>query len=307
MIYRSLLKLIKCIDNNHKYDFAYWWIRIFSFFKYFNPATSPSPSYPVDIMNLHFPNPVGLAAGFDRDGSLISSLNSSGFGFIEIGTINVNSENNSSDKLSNNIRNLVYSKIKTTNKALIGISLGSLRNNINDHTVADYLLGMELYWTHSDYIVINLSRPGSSMRSETKNSDDIHFLLEKIKQGHTALCEKYNKHVPMVIKVAINYNTRKTLPETLIIAKELGFDGLLLAFEHWPSSVDVVTTVDEISTLTQQLPLIVVGGIRTEDDMLQILNAGAHLVQCYSLLVDQGPAEMKGSIHKLTLLAKDKL
>jgi dihydroorotate dehydrogenase len=307
MIYHLLLKLVKCVDNNHKYNFAYWWIRIFSFFKYFNPITSPLPSYPVDIMNLHFPNPVGLAAGFDRDGSLISNLNSSGFGSIEIGTINVNSENNSSDKLSKNIRNLVYSRIKTTNKALIGISLGSLRNNINDHTVADYLLGMKLYWPYSDYIVINLSRPGSSMRSETRNNNDIRFLLEKIKQEHTALCEKHNKHVPIVIKVAINYDNRKSLPETLMIVKELNFDGLLIAFEHWPSSIDVVTTVDEISTLTQQLPLIVVGGIKTEDDMLQILNAGAHLVQCYNLLVDQGPAKMKKAIHKLTLLAKDKL
>lgn len=129
--------------------------------------------------------------------------------------------------------------------------------------------------------------------------------MVKIKQRHTELCKKYSNHVPIIIKVAIEYETRKTLPQTLTIACELEFDGLLIAFENWPSTVDVVATVCEISTLTRQLPLIVVGGIKTADDALQILNAGAKLVQCYTLLVDQGPAGMRKMIRKLTLLAKE--
>lgn len=307
MIYRSLLRVIKCIDNNLKYCFAYWWVRVFCFLNRFNPVTPPLPSHPVNIMNLHFPNPVGLAAGFDRDGKLASRLNTAGFGFIEIGTINVNSEIDSDDKLANIVRNLRHSNNQSIIQPLLGISLGSLRNIIDDHTVADYLQGMEIVWHYSDYIVINLSRPGSSVRSEANNKAELRVLLEKIKQGHTELCEKQCNHVPMVIKVAIEYENRKTLPETLIIAYELEFDGLLIAFENWPSSVDVIATVCEISALTNQLPLIVVGGIKTADDVLQILNAGANLVQCYTLLVDQGPAEMEKMIRKLTLLAKENL
>ncbi len=251
-------------------------------------------------MNLHFPNPVGLAAGFDRDGRMISSLNAAGFGFMEIGTINVNSEVQSDDELENIVHNLDQSKNQSTHRPLIGISLGSMRNCIDTHTISDYLQGMEIFWNYSDYIVINLSRPGSSMRSETDNKAEIRVLLEKVKQGHTALCNKQRNHVPVIIKVAIDYEYRKNLPETLIIAKELGFDGLLLAFENWPSSGDVVATVREISASTSRLPLIVVGGIKSADDVLQILDAGATLVQCYTLLVEQGPVGMKKMILSLT-------
>lgn len=255
-------------------------------------------------MNLHFPNPVGLAAGFDRNGKLVNRLDSAGFGFIEIGTINVNSEIDSDKNPANIIRNLRRSNNQSANRPLIGISLGSLRNTIDDQTVADYLQGMEIYWQYSDYIVINLSRPGSSARSEVNNKTELHNLLEKIKQGHTELCHKHRNHVPIIIKVAIEYDKRKTLPETLIIARELEFDGLLIAFEHWPSSDDVITTVCEIAALTKQLPLIVVGGINTAEYAMQLLNAGANLVQCFTLLVDQGPAEMEKMIRKLVLLAK---
>ena len=255
-------------------------------------------------MNLHFPNPVGLAAGYDRDGKLINSLNSAGFGFIEVGTINVNSEIESDDELDHIAQNLVNSKNQPINQALLGISLGSLRDEIDEHTVADYLQGMEIFWHYSDYIVINLSRPGSTLRSEANNNAELCNLLEKIKQGHTELCKKYNIHVPIIIKVAIEYENKNTLPDTLVIANELKFDGLLIAFENWPSPVDIAATVREISALTNQLPLIVVGGIKTADDALQILNAGANLVQCYTFLVDQGPAEMKKMIRKLTRLAK---
>lgn len=307
MIYRSLLRFVKCFNNNLKYCFAYWWVRAICILSRINPVTPPMPLYPVDIMGLHFPNPVGLAAGFDRNGKLVNSFNSAGFGFMEIGTININSEIDSDDSLKNILGNLQSQNKQSTNQQLAGISLGSLRNSLDDHTVTDYLLGMEIFWHHADYIVINLSRPGSSMRSEIDNNAGLRTLLEKVKQRHTELCEKYSSHVPVIIKVAIEYENRKTLPEILIIAYELEFDGLLIAFENWPSSSDVIATVREISTLTNQLPLIVVGGIKTANDVLQILKAGANLVQCYTLLVVQGPAEMKKMIRKLTLLAKENL
>jgi dihydroorotate dehydrogenase len=262
------------------------------------------PSYPINIMGLDFPNPVGLAAGFDRDGSQINSLSKIGFGFIEIGTINVNSELDSDDELENIIRNLEHSKNQSTNQTLVGISLGSLRDTIDDHTVADYLQGMEKFWHYSDYIVINLSRPGSSARSETDIKTELHSLLKRVKQRHTELCERHNKHVPIIIKAAIDYETRKTQPEILIIASELEFDGLLIAFEYWPSSSEMVETVYEISSLTNQMPLIVVGGIKKEDDVLQLLNAGANLVQCYTLLAVHGPVEMEKMIFNLMLLTK---
>ena len=262
-------------------------------------------SFPVEVMNLHFPNPVGLAAGFDRDGKMINRLNLAGFGFIEVGTINVNSELESNKELENIVRNLEHAKEQSTNQALIGLSLGSSRNEIDDHTVADYLQGMEIFWHHADYIVINLSRPGSSMRSEANNYAELRYLLEKIKQRHTQLCNKHNNHVPIITKVAIEYENKNISLESLTIANQLEFDGLLIAYEHWPSTADVVASVSEMSVLTSQRPLIIVGGIKSADNALKLIKAGASLVQCYSLFADQGSAGMKNMINKLSLLAKE--
>jgi dihydroorotate dehydrogenase len=303
-MYQLLLKFIKRIDNNHKFCFAYWWTRCVYFLERFNPLTPPLLSRPVNIMNLHFSNPVGLAAGFDRNGSLLKNINSSGFSFIEIGTVNVNSDIDTDKKLTTVVNNLQHLKDHTINHPLIGISLGSLRNNIDKHTVADYIKGLDTFWHYSDYIVINLSRPGSAMRSEENKNKELRILLEWIKHEHIMSCKKHSSYVPIIIKIAIEYKNKTKLPEILIIASELEFDGLLIAFENWPSSDEVITTVSKIYSLTNELPLIIVGGIKTAYDALKILNAGAKLVQCHSLLVEQGPIEMKKMIRKLTLIEK---
>jgi dihydroorotate dehydrogenase len=304
MIYRILLKWIKRLDNSYKYCFSYWWTRIYYFLDHFNPISPPLLSRPVNSLNLHFSNPVGLAAGFDRNGSLLKNINSSGFGFIEVGTININSEIESDKNINSIIRNLEQSKYNLIDRPLIGVSLGSLKNKIDQYTVNDYIKGMDLFWNLSDYIVINLSRPGSAMRSEENKKKELHIILDWIKREHIILCKRFGTNVPIIIKVAIEYKRRKSLPETLVMACELDFDGLLIAFENWPSTTEVISTLNEIVLLTDNLPLIVVGGIKTENDAIKILNAGAKLVQCHSLLVEQGPIEMKKMIRKLILIEK---
>jgi dihydroorotate dehydrogenase len=306
IMYRSLLRLVRCIDKNLEYYFSYRWLQFLGFLDRRNLAMSALPAHPVNIMNLHFPNPVGLAAGFDRDGKLAGRLKMAGFGFIEVGTVNVDSETDPDDKLANIVRNLEYSRSLLTNQALLGVSLGSLRKTLDVHTVTDYLQGMEMFWQCSDYIVINLSRPDSSVRSGAAGQADLRELLEWIKKGQTELCEKHGSYIPVIIKAAIEYESRKIWPEALLIANELEYDGLLIAFENWPSSADVVTTVSEISALTDQLPLIVVGGIKSADEVLKLLSAGANLVQCYTLLVEQGPAAMEKMIRKVSLLTDER-
>ncbi|NOG59951.1 MAG: hypothetical protein HND53_05570 [Proteobacteria bacterium] len=251
-------------------------------------------------MNIDFPNPVGLAAGFDRDGELLSSFIPAGFGFIEIGTVNVNSTCNEGESLKKIINNIQHSKSSSENKTVIGVSLGSLRDTIDDNTVADYITGMELFWNCSDYLVINLSRPGSSMRDKSTINSELHLLLNKVKQSHSELCTRHGTYRPVIVKIAIEYKKSSlSLPETLTIALELQFDGLLLAFENWPSSDDIVTALGKVLLLTNKLPLIVVGGIKTASDVSKILSAGAVLVQCYTLFVDKTPEEINKTIVDL--------
>ena len=101
-------------------------------------------------MGLQFPNPVGLAAGFDCDGKLARRLNTAGFGFIEIGTININSGIDSDNISTTLIHNIRCSNIKSKNQPILGVSIGSLRDKIDDHTVTDYLQGMEIVWHYAD-------------------------------------------------------------------------------------------------------------------------------------------------------------
>jgi len=305
MIYRLLLTVIKWIDNDLVYCFAYWWVRFYCFLKNFILPVAFLPSHPVDTMDLHFHNPVGLAAGFDRDGKLVPNLGVTGFGFVEIGTINIDSQNETGDELAEIIRDLRYSNRQSESQPLLGVSLGSLKNITDKHIAADYLHGMKTYWHCSDYLVINLSRTNSSVRSEKYNNIELRNLLKIIKQGHIELCAINGKHVPAIVKVAIECENRKKLPETLTITHELEFDGLLVAFENWTLFDDVVDTVRKISALTNQLPLIAVGGIKSADDVLKILNAGANLVQCYTLLVEQGPKEIENLIRKLPLPVRE--
>ncbi len=144
------------------------------------------------------------------------------------------------------------------------------------------------------------------MRSEL-NWAEVGELLDTIKQKHTQLRDRHNQQVPVLVKVAIDYAARETLPKTLSMAYQLKFDGLLVAFENWPSINETVSVVKEVSKLTNQLPLIVVGGIKSAEDAQQILKAGAHLVQCHALLVEDGPTAINKIIRKLIVVEKHTL
>lgn len=266
------------------------------------------PSCPVEVMGLPFPNPVGLAAGFDRDGKLAGWLAPAGFGFVEIGTINVDSEAASNTELSGIAHTLQKARIRShsfgnsANRQLLGISLGSIRGTLDERTVADYLKGMEVLWPYADYLVVNLSRPGSPGRTLQPDATALRFLLENIKQGHAALAARYRSRAPIIIKAAIDHQREKAIPLSVHLGRELGFDGVLAAFEHWPYRKDVIKCIRELSTLIQPLSLIVVGGIRTAEDAWQSLEAGADLVQLYTGFVKLGPLQTRRMISRLTEL-----
>ncbi len=262
------------------------------------------PTGSINIMNLRFPSPVGLAAGFDRDGKLITALNPVGFGFIEIGTININSEMAPDDPVNPIIQNIKTARNNSSNKALIGVSLGSKRDRIDKHTVNDYLQGMRLFWDYSDYIVVNLRGPANPALSVAPKNTGLGNLLGQIKSSSTALGKDQDHPVPVLIKTTITRERVNVLPEALIRACELEFDGLLVAFENGSSTNDVIEVMHEISLLAPRLPLIIVGGIKTAQNAFEILNAGARLVQCYTLLAEQGPVYTKKMIQEAIQLMK---
>ncbi|AFI83307.2 hypothetical protein Q7A_456 [Methylophaga nitratireducenticrescens] len=282
--------------TSYQYKRAYLIAHILSRINRFFPH-SPLSSATVEIMGIRFPNSVGLAAGFDRYARFLPYTQRVGFGFIEIGTINVNASKTPDSAVLATLDNLKkatkYSKNSVQRR---GISLGSLHDGLTKQTEADFANGMMLFWPYADYLVINLSRPNSPTRNPSLEPKALTSFLTNIKRDHSQFASEFRRYVPIVAKVAIDHECNEHIPEILLSLKAQQFDGAVIAFENWPDISRVADYVSQLKSTNEDFPLIVVGGIRSCDDIEQLMAAGASLVQVFSSLITQGPLRMQKMI-----------
>jgi dihydroorotate dehydrogenase len=242
----------------------------------------------VDLLGLDFPNPIGLAAGFDRDASLLESLAQTDFGFVEIGTVNFPLSHDACVDLDKTIANIEKARTKNGGQ-LLGVSLGSLNETLNTQMLEDYRVAMTVFWHSADYLVINLSRPDSPARCSNLNKEDLKQLLLNIRHYQDKLTEYSGIRVPVLIKLALEQQT-DTPPLAIQLAKEIGLDAVTVAFEGWGSREHVISQIQKLHHWLSPLPLIAVGGIRTAEDAEDYIRAGADLVQLFTGMVEQGPS-----------------
>jgi len=286
-MYRHFISTLQHIDKTLAFRFAYLWTRISCILYSLPFVKTPLPRKPVNLMGLEFPNPVGLAAGFDRDAGLLKWLAPTGFGFVEIGTVNFSRENEHSGDNDKIIANIERARNKHGHP-LIGISLGSLNDTLNARMLDDYREAMAVFWHCADYIVINLSRPDCLARSPDPANDALKKLLLSIRQYRDELAARHGTHVPVLIKLALDKQCNEP-PLGIQLVKEAELDGVIVAFEHWRSREQVISSIRKLDTWISSLPLIVVGGVRTPEDAEDYFKAGAKLVQLFTGLVEQGP------------------
>lgn len=301
MIYRCLIKRIRQINGPFVHKFAYLYSYLFCKLCHFLPIKFPLPQLPVKVMGLSFANPVGLAAGFDCQGKFLAYSAITGFGFIEIGTVNIDPHYQAS-QLIKTIDKVAKKNHDFRNQPRWGINLGSLRNTLEQESVADYIKGMDLFWCHVDYLVINFSRPGSPARKLQPNIKEIDSFLAVIKQHHQQLAILNHKYTPIVVKLGIDQNNNRPSKELLALIKKHRFDGVIVAFENWPETQTRFSYLRSIKAVVEDLPIIVVGGIRTMTEVRQMLDAGASLVQLYTHFVQNGPLIMRRDIATITPL-----
>ena len=227
------------------------------------PPRSP-PALPVSVMGLHFVNPLGLAAGFDRDGSLLTPLALSGFGFIEIGTIRTIAR----------LHRALANVRRHRRHALIGINLASAADGVEPDSVDGSRALMRAAWFAADYLVANLSGPRGAPGSAVSLTSRVATLCA----WHAALASEIGSRTPLVVKLALNH------------APALDLHGLRA------SGVDAVIGVSADTDLIARvaralapLPLISVGGIRGSDDVAARIAAGAALVQVHTAFCRGGP------------------
>lgn len=293
---------------------------------------------PVTCMGIEFPNPVGLAAGLDKNGAHIDALAALGFGFIEIGTITprpqagnpqprlfripeakaiINRMGFNNDGVDKLVENVKASKFK----GILGINIGKNADTPVEDAVSDYLICLEKVYNYASYITVNISSPNTKNLRSLQSGDALTELLQTLKDRQLELAEQYNHYVPLVLKVApdltiedINFISTQLLKfkiDGLIVTNTtLGREGVenllngneaggLSGAPVFEKSTECLRQFSKI--LDGRMPLIGVGGIVSGDQAFIKQQAGASLIQVYSGLIYTGPTLVKDCVDAMTV------
>ncbi len=295
-------------------------------------AKSRQIQNPVELMGITFPNPVGLAAGFDKNGDAIHGLSKQGFGFIEIGTITPKpQEGNEKPRLfrleedqaiinrmgfnNKGIDHLVQRVKSAKYQGILGINIGKNKTTPNEHAVDDYVRCFAKAHTLCDYITVNISSPNTPDLRELQNDQALTDLLTGIKAKQLECEQNDGKYTPTLVKISPDQNEQQ-LAFMVEQIKAIGFDGIICT----NTTVDRPSELKSDQQKTQQMgglsgkpllrksnntlrlvrafagenfPIIAVGGIIDKRDALEKLNLGANLVQVYTGFVLKGNSLIK--------------
>lgn len=296
----------------------------------------PPKCQPRKVMGLEFPNPVGLAAGLDKNGAYIDALSMLGFGFIEIGTITPRAQpGNPKPRMFripeaegiinrfgfNNLgvdallRNVAAAKYQ----GILGINIGKNFDTPNERAVDDYLHCLRKVYAHASYVTVNISSPNTKNLRALQEKDALAELLRTLKAEQQVLADQHGRYVPIALKIAPDLDAAQ-IADIASLLMEYRFDGviatnttlardLVQGLPHAQEagglsgapvrdrSTAVIKALSE--HLQGALPIIGVGGILGADDAAAKIAAGASLVQIYSGLVYRGPVLVSEVCHKL--------
>lgn len=296
------------------------------------------PSLEKKLLGLTFKNPVGLAAGFDKDAKHVDSLAALGFGFIEIGTLTPKAQpGNDKPRLfrlpkdhalinrmgfNNEGAPAAVERLKKVKQSIIiGGNIGKNKVTPNESAEDDYILCFNALYEHVDYFVVNVSSPNTPGLRELQEKAPLQRLLRKVKE--LSLTKSQVK--PVLLKIAPDLTTGQ-LDDIVEILKSTGIDGVIAT--NTTISRDGLATGSEelghigagglsgkpltkratevIRYLREKLgkgyPIIGVGGIMSAEDALEKLQAGADLVQLYTGFIYEGPGLIKQINEKLLAL-----
>lgn len=294
------------------------------------------PNKPVEVMGIKFPNPVGLAAGLDKNGECIKAFEAMGFGFVEVGTVTPRPQpGNDKPRIfrlpeANAIINrmgfnnkgvdyLVDQVIKAKFTGVLGINIGKNKDTPDENAKDDYIHCMRKVYDFATYITVNISSPNTPGLRSLQYGEALNELLAALKAEQKSLAEQYGKYVPVAVKIAPDLTAEEvdSIAECLI-ANDI--DGVIATnttlardkvshLQHGNEQGGLSgAPVKEQSTkviqllakaLDNKLPIIGVGGIASGADAQEKINAGAKLVQVYTGFIYQGPDLVKDIVNTL--------
>lgn len=275
------------------------------FFKPFNA--------PVTVMGLDFKNPIGIAAGLDKNGDYVDALSQLPSGFIEIGTITPKAQpGNPKPRLfrlekdkaiinrmgfNNKSADYVAARLSKTNyKGILGINLGINKITPIENAIDDYLYSMRKLWLYASYFTINISSPNTANLRDLQQEKYLDELLRLLKQEQQELQIKHHRYIPLVIKISPDLTDAELNTIALLFLKHK-IDGVIATNTTMlpngqgglsgapltARSTDMIKKLHLI--MGNSIPIIASGGVMSTQDIQDKLNAGASLVQLYTGLV----------------------
>lgn len=298
---------------------------------------SPIAPMPTKLLGLTFPNPVGLAAGLDKNGAHIDALFALGFGFVEVGTVTprpqlgnpkprmfrlsqhraiINRLGFNNEGVDALVRNVERARRKG---GLLGINIGKNKDTSNERAASDYLYCLERIYPLADYITINISSPNTAGLRELQEEQALRHLIGTLRDAQEELGAQHGKRVPMLVKVAPDLSDDDIDAVARVLA-DLSVDGVIATnttvsrinvqnhpLAHETGGLSGAPLLGQSTTVLRRLrarlpdniPLIGVGGILSGADAVAKMSAGASLVQCYTGLIYRGPELVRECVEAI--------
>ncbi len=340
-LYRLLRPLLFWLPAETSHQLTFTLLRWF----YRLPGASPVmralftrrlPELPVTVMGLHFSNPVGLAAGLDKNAEYVRPLADFGFGHLELGTITPRPQpGNLKPRMFrlprqaalinrmgfNNVGvgKFIVNLAQQGKPCPIGINIGKNRDTPVERAVEDYIAALQVVYVHADYIAVNISSPNTPGLRDLQKQENLEELLRALKAEQATLAERHGRYVPIALKIAPDLDD-----------SQIGVIARLVLEHKFEAVIATNTTITrpgvEREPLAQQsgglsgrplkrlstevirklhthlqgkVPIIGVGGVENADDAWEKLEAGADLVQVYTGLIYEGPGIVRNIVQGL--------
>jgi dihydroorotate dehydrogenase len=278
------------------------------------------------VMGLEFPNPVGLAAGLDKNGEYIDALGALGFGFLEIGTVTPRPQpGNPKPRMfrleeheaiinrlgfnNQGVEQLLRNVAKSAYAGVLGINIGKNFDTPNERAAEDYLACLDAVYDRASYVTVNISSPNTKNLRDLQSSEKLDELLGAVMARRAALAQRYGRVKPVAVKVAPDLDDAQ-IEAIAALAVKHSIDGLIAtnttvgreavkSHRHGlqagglsgrPVFAPSTAVLGKLArALGGRVPLIGVGGILSGADARAKLDAGAALVQVYTGFIYRGP------------------